>query len=195
MRATLLILLLFATLLNCAAPVISGNSRSAKSITAGGGGGPDVWYYPGGLTDTDFTSGPTGAGYTPHLYAYGAAITVTTGGSCTKLRVRGIQDGSAPTVKISLFDASYNRLSSATADTVVVTTAGWYEVTLASPVTVSSSTTYNVVVSASNGNLGIYYNTGGDGHGTSVAYASFPPASLSPSTEGGTRFGVAMYVD
>lgn len=166
---------------------------------AGGGGGPDLWYYPGsGLGDTSFAGGPVSSAYTPHLFAYGSSITVAQAGTCTKLAARVIgENPTTPTIRISLYNNSNALISSGTADEVLVSptaTAGWYEVTLATPVAVTA-TTYKVVLSSSVSTLNIYYSATGNGFGDDQTYATFPPATLVPVTETGTMFAVRMYVD
>lgn len=173
--------------------------KSIMGLDNTSGGGPDVYYWAGGLDDSGFTSGPTPSGYNMSNFAYGARVTPTLSGTCTKLAIRGATTSGTVTVKISLYDNGVNpaRISSATADTVVVTTTpGWFEVTLATPVAVVGGTTYQIWWSSSATPLGVYYNTGGNGVSGAGLNAAFPPAAFTlPDTETGTLFGVKMYVD
>jgi hypothetical protein len=169
---------------------------AAVAISRGGNLMAAAWMYAGGLNESSFTTWYTGDIYQPHNYAYGSPIVASASGICTKLRAKCHSLSGTPTLKLSLYDASYNRISSATAETVVISdTATWYEVTLGTPVEIVSGNTYYVFVSASTTYAAHWYQSGSNGRGAAVTYSSFPTATLSATDETGTLFGRAMYVE
>jgi hypothetical protein len=157
----------------------------------GGGDGPNVWYYPGALTDTSFTSGPSTAGYEPQNYNYGNGISVATAGTATKLAFRGASGGGAGSFKIGLYNSGGSLLAQTTI-TGVTGTAGWYEGTINQAV---SAGTYYVLVSCSDSFGQYYWNTGDDGSYATATYASSMAASVTINVEAGSGYGVRVYVD
>lgn len=152
----------------------------------------DGYRYPGGLTDADFTSGMSGTGYQPHNFAYGAKVAVDVAGTITSMGVRCTAASGTPTVKVEIFNSSGTLVG--TGGTFSnATSPAWRDTgTLSIAVTAGD---YYVLVSSSDTNSQYYYDAGGNGLGETVAYASFPPASISTTEdEASTRFGVRLYL-
>ncbi len=166
------------------------------SCAGGGGGGPDVYYWSVGGNDSAYPTGPSSTFYTMHTDTYGAGVAIATDGAATKLAIQCNSASGTINVKLAIYDASFNRVSSGTADIVAVGTGtAWYEVTLATPVAVSAAT-YYVFWSSADTNLRVFYNTSAAGKSKAGVYASFPPSSISsPSDEGATQFAAKIYVD
>lgn len=149
-----------------------------------------AWYWAGGLSDDGFGNGPTGTGYQPHNFAYGAAVANVPVGRATKLAVRTISASGQPTLKLSL----HNSAGSLLADGSVAndTSIAWRECAI--DVLIAAGT-YEVMVSSSDTNSQ-YFHASGNGIGESVAHAAFPPATISTTEdEVGTRFAVKIWVE
>jgi hypothetical protein len=147
--------------------------------------------YPGGLTDADFGDGLTTIGYQPQNYVYGSLINIDEAGTVTALGVRTQPASGTPALKIALFNSSGALIGSGT----LTNSAGlaWKDSGAVS-LSVSAGNHY-VLVSSSTTDSQYGYDNSGNGMGETVAYASFPPASISTTLdEGGTRFGVRLYL-
>lgn len=158
---------------------------------AGGGDGPNTWYYCGtGKTESSFT-GVTNTGWAPQTYNYGADVSVAQAGTCTTISIKAGGADSGITLKIGLFN-SVNNLVANGSVAVPWEAPGWRDVTISAAVTTG---TYKILGSFSSIS-GIYgTDSGQDGIYDEVAYASFPPGSITPTVESGTIYSVRMYVD
>ena len=123
----------------------------------GTSGGPQVWYYVSGLADTAFTNS---AGYTA-AETGGGFITVTEGGSLTKVRWRtGTISGA--NIRICLADNTTNSVLSCQNFANTSETAAWHEGTLTTPLTVTNGQVIKAYAAMESGGS-IYYaaTTGG----------------------------------
>ena len=155
----------------------------------------DGYRYPGGLTDADFNDGLTGTGYNPDNFSYGSKITVDVAGTVTGLSATGQSIGGAKNIKLALYDSSGNLVSGSSTSCTFQNIGGnvWRD-SGAISVAVSSGN-YYVMTSAEDTNAEYGFDNSGNGLGETIAYASFPPASISTTEdETGTRFGVRLYL-
>ena len=153
----------------------------------------DGYRYPGGLTSGDFADGNTSAGWQPSNFAYGSKITIDANGTVTSMGVRGDGDGgTSKNIKIALFDSAGNLVDSGTL-VLPASPLDWVDTgTLSIAVTTG---THYVLVSADNDNTRYGYSSTANGIGETVAYASFPPSSISTTEdETGTLFGVRLFL-
>ena len=129
-------------------------------------------------------------------YTWGAVVTANQTGSCTKVAGGFASSGSGYNIKAGLFDMSLVPLGSGTAGTTSGTSVDM-EVTLASPVSVTSGTSYIVLYAVDSASAGYsaYINpiTNQGRIDFSNGYSTFP---LNPATTGinDYQFRVGMYI-
>ena len=138
-----------------------------------------------------------GTGDMEDTNAYGAEITPSSSGNCTKLRVRIGEFYGTTDIKIGLFEADGDLLGSAAGATVSSGTNQWYEVTLGSPVAVTASTPYVVLaITLQNHFSTIRKYSGGTGkYAFDQTYAGFPPNPIGVFNYPSNLFCVSMYVE
>jgi len=153
----------------------------------------EQYWYPGGLTDADFATGPTSSGWAPQSFIYGASISVGgTAGTATLIGVRCYSNGANFDAKVGLYTSGGTLVAQSTI-TGIGATAAWRDAAAISAAV--SPGTYVVMVSASTSDGGWFYNTGGNGIGETVAYASAMPGSITTTAdEIAFRYGVRVYV-
>lgn len=179
----------------CLLPLVAFGNRVVNkgAAPAGGGDGPDAWYYAGsGKDDTDFSTNiDDGWGF--GSFAYGDSISVGSAGTCTLISFEGFSAINPTQIdfKIALFDSSGNLLAQGTTSSTSGTPE-WLDVAVNQAVT---ATTYYVFVVASSNSGRIMRDTDDSSYYESTAYASFPPDPASPVAESGSVFAVRMYVD
>lgn len=147
-------------------------------------------YWPQALGDGGFTGGPTATVWEPHNFMYGAAISVLSAGTATKIAVRCEAVSGTPTLKLGLFDVSKNLVAQSTV--LNGSGAAWREATISGAVSVA---TYYVMMSSSDTNSLYYYNTGFNGVASTVAYAAAMPASMTTTDETNLLYAVRVTVD
>jgi len=155
---------------------------------AGGGGGPDAWY--------DLAAFSSGSSWWNNTTSAIASISVTTGGTATKLRAYVYDEDGGTAFKIALYNADGSSLlGSCTVATV--TTGAWNECTLSSGVAVTSATRYRVAV-LSNANLNWGKGSGNSAYGFYAGgqtYSSFPPATMTSTDAADEDHCFGIYVD
>ena len=170
------------------------NLARMNVTTVGGGaapaGGPDAWYQSasdGSLTSNALLNNET---------VWGGAVTVTTGGSITKIGYRRHSNSSTSDVKCGLY---YNNAGTWTLHGCVTIAAGanatdWRDGDLASPYTATNGQVVRVEGSADTG-IGVMYtgSTGGFADYSS-AYANMCYATFRSSYDDAIP-GVRVYVD
>lgn len=168
-------------------------SPTIPPAAGGGGEGPDVWYYAGsGKSESSFTAGQTASGWAPQTYNYGAVVAVGAAGTCTTISIKaGVDGATARTLKIGLFNASNNLVADGSLS-VPASSPAWRDVAVSAAV---SAANYTIMGSFETSDGAYAYDSGQDGVYDEFDYASFPPATCSPTTESGTIYGVRMYVD
>ena len=180
-----LIALLLSAALAAANPliVISGAPPPAGAAAA--------WYDSVDEATTDGTIDMENAA------AWGAEITPSSSGNCTKLRVRIGEFYGTTDIKIAIFEADGDTLGVAAGATVAAGGADWYEVTLSSPVAVTASTTYVVLAITNQNHFSIIRKLAGpDGKYTvDFDYATFASGTASLLTYPATQYCVGMYVE
>jgi hypothetical protein len=158
-------------------------------VPVAGGGGPDVYYGPSSTTASGWLQ----------PYPRGSAITISQGGTITKLRVYiAEKDETATAVKIALYNSNASTLLSSGGTISSFAVPGWHEITLGSGVAVNTSDV--VVVLCMHNADGIKYgnSTAAGGYWVEggVTYAAFPAASYSLSSDDeGRLWSVQVYVD
>ena len=157
-------------------------------VPVAGGDGPNAWY---GVTYSVAT------GNLNNTTAQVQSVSVTTGGSATKLRAYVTEQQATPMyIKIAIYnDAGTTLLGSCT--TAAITDNQYNECTLGTPVAVTTGTRYRL------GYLSSDSFSGGKGSGNtaygfyqgSLTYAAFPPATLSTTDVADEDWCVGVYVD
>jgi hypothetical protein len=191
MKTLSLITLILVTLLlatQCFAG--SGSVAITLSGTAGGaGGGPDAYYYGAGA-DT-YANNATLQDTEP----CGDTVTITTGGSLTKVGVKATNSGDPCAYKVMLYNSSGTLLQSKTTSRTSSDNNAWVDTTLDTPQTVANGATVTVVAHNATACFDILYNGGSGGHYESgIAYATDPRASITVNTAG-PECAVRVYVD
>jgi hypothetical protein len=149
-------------------------------------GGPDAWYGP-----------------TPTNNSYESAavlcekITITTGGSLTKVGVYIVDKGTAD-IKLALYDSTGATLlsSGGVIANASITTPGYNDYTLGTPVTVTNG---QVVLACFRMSAEVQHSIGADAAGagyykTDITYAAFPEATISLEDSGRHNI-LRVYVD
>lgn len=155
----------------------------------------EQYWYPGGLSDTSFTGGPTNSGWQPHLFCYGYKINIGgAAGTATIISAR-VDTGSFGTIdmKLGLYDASGNRLAQGQMTVPDGSTGTWRDITISAAV---SPGNHFVLISAATTNLRIYYNTTihGSTSTTDYAQAMADPETISDGTETNLGYAVRVFV-
>lgn len=150
----------------------SGNDLAAitsQAVTNNStqGGGPDAWYYSSGLADNQFSNS---ASYTANDIG-GDDITITTGGSLTKVSWRtGTISGSH--IKICLTDSSTNEVLACEEFANTSGAAAWHEGTLTTPLTVTNGQVIKAYAAMESGGTIYYAATSGGLFTSSYTYAN-----------------------
>lgn len=155
-----------------------------------GGDGPNVWYYSGPGTDTFASETTQNASE-----EYGNQVTCTVAGTITQIGVK-IKTADANAVKLWL---GKDKVGTVWTKHEIVTkasiTAGWNDVTLVTPLSVSAGAIMLVIFNIASGNT-VYYNSGYNGHwAASKTYATWNPATITLAADTGYGYGVRVYVD
>jgi hypothetical protein len=164
---------------------------------AGGGDGPNVWYWAGGLSDTDFDGG-TGGAYGHSSYCYGNNVVASQAGTVTKIATKFETDTGTVTLKMWLATTNNALLSSCTTNPTLTVAEGavWKECTLTTPYAISANGTVRVFASVSQ-DAGVYMKieAGTTGWYGTCAYADAPcnpPTSVGSESTG---YSAKVYVD
>jgi hypothetical protein len=152
-----------------------------------------AWIYPGGLTDTDFADGTTNTAWAIHLNIYGAAITIPSAGTVTKLGAYCKQNDVGDLgLKFGLYTSGGSLVAQSTG-TVTLNTLSWVDSgTISGAV---SAGTYYVVLSGESSAVLQGYDTSANGVEAAEAYATAMQSSESLAAGDGStgyRFGVRL---
>ncbi len=128
-------------------------------VSSGAGGGPDAWYYAGG------SDSYSANGNTLEVQGFAAPITIASGGSITKVSVK-IHDAtnSINNYKIGVYTGTSGAMTLQQCATFQIpssTSAGWYDYTLPTAITISASTIYCVLHCTGDSATYEYNETGG----------------------------------
>lgn len=185
------LLLSILAILLCASFADAQIISIAKKKAAGGG--PDTYYYSEGLGEGDFSANIE----LESGYMYAANVTVTTGGSLTKIGVK-ISDKSSANIKIMLLKNSAADVHEcAEIANATLPSSGWYDYTLSTPLTVSNSEVVRVAI-ATSASYTIRINYDGSDNGfTDTTHAYATACGSAPDGWGGygKELGVRVYVD
>lgn len=182
------ILAFIAVTLSCALLAGPGQMVLLTVKTPAGGGGGAAWSESVASTDSTDTLDPD--------LSRGGPIVAGQSGTCTKLGFELVGWSSSVNVKIAALDASGVPLSSETVTIGSDPGNGLYQITLSTPFSVTSGTTYNVqVVSSTTQNILRYLASqpSGSGKYASTTYAGFPdnPTTLNNHP---SAWRVSMYI-
>lgn len=161
-------------------------------VVSGGGDGPNIWYYAGGLSSGAFTTEE----WIDNERLVGGKIIIGAAGSLTKMTFKSVQ-ARGGTHTLVLTDVDGVRLA---CKTIVNSGVGWLEVTLDTPVTVTSSQiVYAYVIQSVGGDISFgTYSIPSTGNGKySGNYSGASICSTSPITAdtADSAFAVGVYVD
>lgn len=151
-----------------------------------------AWIYAGGLTDTSFTTGYSGAAWQPQNFVYGGHFVIASAGTVTQFGVYGSDEGvGQPNLKFGLYDDAGNLVAQSTGQ-FTSSTIQWYNSAALSQAL--SPGTYYLMVSASSADAAYGYSSGGAGSYATEAYATFPQSTetISEQAEANQLYGVRM---
>lgn len=149
---------------------VSGKVTSGAVTVNNGPFLPPTWTDAIDISATDTTE-TNGA-------ALRQSLVCGTTGSCVKLRVGCRNFGVATGFKLALYDSSNNLLGNGTAVSAVTTSGSWFEITLDTPVNVTSGTTYKIGAmpqSSAGIQTGFLLLGGGALIDFTTTYPAFPP--------------------
>lgn len=148
--------------------------------------------YPGGLTDTDFSDGATGASWQPQNFLYGAKITIPSAGTVTQLGCKCRSDsGGAVAIKFGLYTSGGSLVQQTTGSAPLAALDWVNSGTISASV---SAGDYFVLVSAATDVVAYGYDTSGNGSYATEAYATAMQSSetITDGGDTGQLYGVRL---
>lgn len=149
--------------------------------------GPSVWYDAGTSPNTGYNIAST---------TIWCPVTVSVGGTATKVRLYCYTFYSTRTAKLALYTGQAGPITGATGS-VSVTGTGWFEATLSTPAVITAGT-YQVaaVVDSGGVQIGGYPDTGLFAYRQSEDEAAFPPATLVTNYDAAANqtYGLGVWV-
>lgn len=164
----------------------------AAGVAAGGGAGPDTWYYSSGWALATTPAGD--ALWDNDQYIYGEPITIAQSGTVTFLSMFvGANSGTTMTYKFALYNVSGNLVASGTSSSILSGPTHWVDIAVSQAVAAGS---YSLFCSSSDNQGMRGYLTGSAGKSGTAAYAAMPVATLPTlGDEADHRWGARVYVD
>ena len=175
---------------NLLVPFMQPQFRRGRAA-AGGGGGPDVYY------DIETSANANANRSSNSSLAFWQTVTVTTGGSATKVRwyCRAYYGGTE-TVEVALYDSAGTSLLASGSGSVTGT--GYKDIIFDTPATVASATDYIIATAFNGGSAELGFNSAAGTYSLDTnagGSASFPFATLAADSTPAGKLVMGVYID